>query len=137
MLAFECGDQMLLFPGDAQWGTRDRAIADPAKKRLLAATTFLKVGHHGSHNATPRRYVEQILSDTVVAAFVSVAPTGIKSWSQIPRPPLLQTLGKHCDVLIRSDRYDRSLMHSRAPQQVALSRGPGGLWTELRLPTAR
>ena len=84
MLAFECGDQMLLFPGDAQWGTWDRAIADPAKKRLLAATTFLKVGHHGSHNATPRRYVEQILSDTVVAAFVSVAPTGIKSWSQHP-----------------------------------------------------
>ena len=38
MLAFECGDQMLLFPGDAQWGTWDRAIADPAKKRLLAAT---------------------------------------------------------------------------------------------------
>ena len=137
MLAFECGDQMLLFPGDAQWGTWTTIAPSPAKKRLLAATTFLKVGHHGSHNATPRRYVEQISPTRSSRRSSRSRRRASRAGRRIPRPPLLQTLGKHCDVLIRSDRYDRSLMHSRAPQQVALSRGPGGLWTELRLPTAR
>jgi hypothetical protein len=136
MLMFEYGDQMLLFPGDAQWGTWDRALADPKKKRLLAATTFVKVGHHGSHNATPRRFVDEVMQD-VGAAFVSVAPTNIKSWSQIPRLPLLKALQSHCDAVIRSDRYDRSVRESRSPDLVRLTPDPNGLWTEVSLPSTR
>jgi beta-lactamase superfamily II metal-dependent hydrolase len=136
MLMFECGDQRLLFPGDAQWGTWDRALADPKKHELLKATTFLKVGHHGSHNATPRRYVEQVMHN-VEGAFVSVAPTNIKSWSQIPRPPLLKALRETCDVLIRSDRYMQSLKESKRPGEVQLMPGPDALWTEISLPTSR
>ena len=53
MLMFEIGRAFLLFPGDAQWGTWDAVLQDPDSRELLTKTTFYKIGHHGSHNATP------------------------------------------------------------------------------------
>src|SRR5262249_45574919 len=60
-LMFQIGKASFLFPGDAQWGTWNMILEDPEWSALLGKTTFLKVGHHGSHNATPKPFVEDIL----------------------------------------------------------------------------
>jgi len=64
VLAIEVGGEVLLFPGDAQLGSwltwRDVkfTVSDAGRRRivtgadLLRRTTFYKVGHHASHNAT-------------------------------------------------------------------------------------
>jgi beta-lactamase superfamily II metal-dependent hydrolase len=132
MLSFECGDLNLLFAGDAQWGTWDRALADPRKADHLERTTLYKVGHHGSHNATPRRFVEQLLG-RAECALVSVAPTTIPSWSDLPRAPLLQALADHCAVL----RSDQPGAQTVVGKPLAITRAPDDLWVEVSLPTRR
>lgn len=54
ILLFECGDQRLLFPGDAQIENWEYALNTPALKKQLDAISVYKVGHHGSLNATPK-----------------------------------------------------------------------------------
>lgn len=100
MLVFEMGRARLLFPGDAQWGTWKAALADPLTRDLLASSTFYKVGHHGSHNATPVEFVEKVLRGPLLA-MVSTCAT--KRFTKIPRVPLLQALGKKATALARSD----------------------------------
>jgi beta-lactamase superfamily II metal-dependent hydrolase len=132
MFMFEYGDANLLFTGDAQWGTWARVLADDRQKSLLARANLFKVGHHGSHNATPKRFV----TDTLQAdqtALVSVAPTGIPSWSDIPRIPLLDALRERGTRVIRSDMPDDDPVDppgAGLPTRV----GPDGLWTEVRVP---
>lgn len=60
VLMFELGDAHLLCPGDAQWGTWHHILSDTALRALVERTTFLKVGHHGSHNGTPKEFVETL-----------------------------------------------------------------------------
>jgi beta-lactamase superfamily II metal-dependent hydrolase len=100
MLMFEIGRAILLFPGDAQWGTWDNALK--TSRPLLERTNFLKVGHHGSHNASPKTFVEGVLG-TDFKAMVSTRPT--KLYKQIPRLPLLEALEEKQAVpaLARSD----------------------------------
>lgn len=99
MLQIQLGAAWLLFPGDSQWGTWDRVLRADEGRQLLGRTTFYKVGHHGSHNATPRTFVEGLLRNA--SAMVSVAPTGIPSWQNIPKAELLAELVKpeHCTAL--------------------------------------
>jgi len=103
MLVFEYRGAYLLFPGDAQWGTWNAAMGTPAARDLLARTTFYKVGHHGSHNATPVRFLEEVLPARarMWGAAASVRP--VKAWPEIPRGPLLTALGTHADRVVRSD----------------------------------
>ncbi len=58
IMTFEAGDQILLFPGDAQienWRyAMEAAKKDGRVRRLLTKTSLYKVGHHGSRNATPK-----------------------------------------------------------------------------------
>jgi Predicted hydrolase (metallo-beta-lactamase superfamily) len=126
MLMFEFGRHHLLFTGDAQWGTWDHALRDPASRAILAQTTFYKVGHHGSHNATPREFVEELLHD-VSAALVSVAPTSIASWKDIPRPPLLDALKDpgRCHIVVRSDQ--------KAPTDPIVTAAGDGSWIQVDL----
>jgi len=146
MLLFECGDARLLFPGDAQWGTWDRVIADPRKRELIGSANLYKVGHHGSHNATPRRYVELVakrveqLNLRPDAALVSVAPTGIPSWSQIPRGPLLEALRPTWTHVLRSDEPVELSAPGDGPATATggnVQVGPDGLWMEVGLPVRR
>jgi beta-lactamase superfamily II metal-dependent hydrolase len=103
LLMFEMGRAHLLFPGDAQWGTWQNALGDPEFKDLLAKTNFLKVGHHGSHNATPRAFVEEILGKHRFTAMVCTRET--KKFKRIPLPSLLNALGEQSgNRLARSDR---------------------------------
>ena len=101
MLMLEVGRAFLLFPGDAQWGTWQAAMADPGRRELMARTTFYKVGHHGSHNATPREFVEEVLGDDFWS-MVSVRP--IRRWKHIPKRELLERLAEKSDRVVRSDQ---------------------------------
>ena len=100
MLMFEIGKSFLLFPGDAQWGTWEAAKNDPEWRRLLEKTNFYKVGHHGSHNATPIEFVEEILKEDFWG-MVSLQP--IKKFKEIPRQPLMDALRKKPGKVVRMD----------------------------------
>lgn len=81
VLAIEVGDEVLLFPGDAQLGSwrtwpdvaftvRDaRGERTVRGKELLRRTTFYKVGHHGSHNATAKSGLE-LMGQRGLTAFI-------------------------------------------------------------------
>ena len=103
LLLFEIGRAHLLFPGDAQWGTWQNALGDPEFRELLEKTNFLKVGHHGSHNATPRAFVEEILGKNRFTAMVCTRET--KKFKKIPLPSLLDAIDERSGKrLARSDQ---------------------------------
>jgi beta-lactamase superfamily II metal-dependent hydrolase len=58
----------LLFPGDAQWGNWQSWESD--WESILGEISFYKVGHHGSHNATPHGALK-LMTGNGVAAMVS------------------------------------------------------------------
>ena len=89
MLMFEVGDQFLLFPGDSQWGTWKLALTDDWSRDLLSRTTFYKIGHHGSHNATPREFVEDVLT---AGSWCIASVTPYSRWKQVPKEELLEAL---------------------------------------------
>jgi beta-lactamase superfamily II metal-dependent hydrolase len=106
MLMLKVGKAHLLLPGDAQWGTWKAALEDPEWRALLEKTDFYKVGHHGSHNATPREFVEEVLKDKKpIRGMVSVRV--IDRWKDsVPRVPLLEALEQHHHRIVRSDQPD-------------------------------
>jgi len=102
VLLFHVGSAWLLFPGDAQWGTWNAILNNPDHTKLLEHLTFYKVGHHGSHNATPVSFVDRYVSDKVVA----MIPYGkVDKWPMIPRAGLLT---KFDDKQVKFARSDAS-----------------------------
>ena len=81
MLLFGFRGRNLLFPGDAQYGNWKTWLEDRASTPC-STVSFLKVAHHGSHNATPRGPGGH--ADGRFAAMVS---TQSKPWKSIPRRP--------------------------------------------------
>ncbi|HEY7412496.1 MAG TPA: MBL fold metallo-hydrolase [Vicinamibacteria bacterium] len=130
VLLFDFRGQKLLFPGDAQWGNwkswLDKATSGP----LLEQVTFLKVGHHGSYNATPRSALEAMTSPDL-AAMVS---TQNKPWKSHPDVKLMRRLREKSKRVVQSD----SLRRSGAPRGPALPRrmpagfrrDPHSLWLD-------
>jgi hypothetical protein len=108
VLMFEFRDAFLLFPGDAQWGTWEAALRDPVTRELLARTTFYKVGHHGSHNATPVEFVDKVLEKDTKIWGAGASVRGISFWPEIPRAPLLEALQGRAERLVRSDHPGRT-----------------------------
>jgi beta-lactamase superfamily II metal-dependent hydrolase len=101
MLMLQVSGTYLLFPGDAQWGTWQLALADSEWREMLTRTAFYKIGHHGSHNATPREFVDTLIPDGVCAMASTCTR---KVWPDIPKLPLLEALtGKKAKV-VRSDQ---------------------------------
>lgn len=100
VIALEFGDACLLFAGDAQWGTWNRILNDHAAADIVKRATFFKVGHHGSHNATPKAFVEGLFPQGC-CTMVSTRKMG--SWD-IPRPPLVTALRKRTNLFAESDR---------------------------------
>lgn len=78
----------LLFPGDAQWGNWLSWQND--WEAILSEIDFYKVGHHGSHNATPKGALK-LMSAKDVAAMVSTDT--VKSFNRgefpVPYPKLV------------------------------------------------
>jgi beta-lactamase superfamily II metal-dependent hydrolase len=103
MLLLEVAGTYFLFPGDAQWGTWNAALTDPVWSNMLKSLSFYKIGHHGSHNATPKEFVEHTIPDGICA----MASTLTRSiWPDIPRIPLLDALALKDAKVARSDQPD-------------------------------
>jgi beta-lactamase superfamily II metal-dependent hydrolase len=94
----DIGGVRLLFPGDAQYGAWESVRNDPKSLDLISDVDFYKMGHHGSHNATPMSFIEQQWKkpgDTMV-------PWGlVKLWKDsIPYTQLINALTeKHHRVI--------------------------------------
>jgi beta-lactamase superfamily II metal-dependent hydrolase len=101
MLMLDIGGTLFLFPGDAQWGTWLGAMQDQEWRELLTRVAFYKVGHHGSHNATPKDFVET----TMPVGILAMASTLTRNiWPDIPRTGLLTGLADRQVKVARSDR---------------------------------
>lgn len=111
----------LLFVGDAQQGAWEHVLNAPAARELITRPAFYKIGHHGSHNATPREFVDHVIGDDGTFAML---PYGVVSqWKDIPKDTLLDALRAEKAVIVDAS----------APQQSErVTVGPDGLWTEVR-----
>lgn len=105
VFVLQIGDLKLLFPGDAQWGLWDAILARPGVDDLLRNTTLYKVGHHGSHNASHKHFVNDLMgpATTSMMSFHEV-----KSWPSIPSKHLVSALRAGKRVLVRSDQTARA-----------------------------
>ena len=118
VLALELGDpgkgDVLLFAGDAQVGnweswqswTCEVNGVQVSGPDLLKRTTFYKVGHHGSHNATLKGHgVEEM--NRLKAAIIPVdeAEAKKKRWGRMPFPELIAELeDKAPKMVFRTDQ---------------------------------
>ncbi|MEZ2127625.1 MULTISPECIES: hypothetical protein [unclassified Sinorhizobium] len=126
ILLFKIGEDYLLFPGDAQWGPWERVLADDQAVNLLGKVTFLKIGHHASHNATPATLLRDLVGREnkhggKVRAMISMTP--YSRWKGIPHPALLAELTKREDPFVISD----------APTSVDGVTREGDYWLEFEL----
>ncbi len=121
-LVLDVAGTRLVFPGDAQYGPWEHVLA--TKRALIADAAFYKVGHHGSHNATPKEFVEDVWREGGHA----MVPYGlVERWKDtIPKRELLEALHTHRHTVTRAD----------APQAGPdVTVGEDGLWSEVVLTT--
>jgi hypothetical protein len=126
---FSFRGQQLLFPGDAQWGNWKFWLDKDDAEAILSGVTFFKVGHHGSHNATPRDALEK-MSKGKFAAMVS---TQNVPWDSIPRIPLMDRLGELTkNRVVRSDSLPLAGMTGvpKGPELAEMPKGfvQGDFW---------
>jgi hypothetical protein len=116
VLAFEFVEtgRVLLFTADAQvgnwlswqdvaWKVGQQTVTGPD---LLARTVFLKVGHHGSHNATLKQNGLELMDSPDLSAFI---PTNEKDatkvgWGEMPFEEICTALDRRASGrVIRAD----------------------------------
>jgi len=123
----------MLFPGDAQWGGWQSWIGTDEARRLLGELDFLKVAHHGSHNATPVDVVEALPASGLAA----MVPTQVKPFPTIPRKPLLTALEAHCvgHRAVRSDwvKVSKAPAGPKRPARLPAGFKVGNLWIDYKL----
>jgi hypothetical protein len=92
--------QYLLFPGDAQYGNWKWWLDQTEAEDILPRISFLKVAHHGSHNATPKDALERMAQ----GGFAAMVSTQNAPWASIPRIPLVNRLSEMtAQRVVRSD----------------------------------
>jgi len=126
VLVLQIGRAKLLLPGDAEWGTWKIILESERARALLRGTTFVKVGHHGSHNGTPKSLVEEVLKPGTKGMISTQEGPGTYR-SRIPLPDLVSALRDHGVALVRSDAKK-----SRLPK--GFSRDDQGDVVEVALP---
>lgn len=110
VVAFELieSGRVFLFAADAQvgnwlsWQNVSWSVKDGNERRtvtgpeLLERTTFYKVGHHGSHNATLRSLgLEQMTSEDLIAFVPVFKDQAMKNrWREMPFEPLVKRLNE-------------------------------------------
>jgi len=102
VLVLEFGSARLLLPGDAEVGSWSMIMSNPDALELAATSTFLKVGHHGSHNATPFNFINEHLPTNTPAVISTQAGTG-NYRNGIPLQRLLDTMDTRKIPFARSD----------------------------------
>jgi hypothetical protein len=133
VILFRFEGRTVLFPGDAQWGSWQQWMAEEDGRRIAAELDFLKVSHHGSENATPMQFVDNLPPDRVAV----VIPTHPMPFPTIPRIPLISALEERClgKVAVRSDFINvEGTPHLKHPK---LPRGfkKGKVWIDYVLPS--
>lgn len=112
----------LVFPGDAQQGGWEHVLDDPASRALVTHPAFYKIGHHGSHNATPRPFVEEELGE---GAYAMLPWALVRRWQDsIPKATLMAALAEHNTQVIRMDapvRIPGVTVHEDMWSEVTLS----------------
>jgi hypothetical protein len=118
VIAFQLpSGEVLLFPGDAQagnwksWADLDKPLTFEKPKKtdaheLLANTVLYKVGHHGSHNATPRTFGLELMTHPELRALVPVDHTIAVAarYGEMPLNAIMEALATRTHgVLFRSD----------------------------------
>ncbi len=90
-----------VFVGDSQHGAWNHVLDDPDSRALVTRAEFYKIGHHGSHNSTPKRFVADFLGENATA----MLPVGfVKRWaSSIPHHQLIDALESKHVRIIRAD----------------------------------
>ncbi len=114
---FSFGQEKPLFPGDAEYANWQWWTKLPDADDILSQINFLKVAHHGSVNATPKKVLEKMGdihgSENQFSAMVS---TQNKPWESIPRKPLMDALEKRTGGKVaRSDSVTWDQIPADAP----------------------
>ncbi|HKQ26244.1 MAG TPA: MBL fold metallo-hydrolase [Burkholderiales bacterium] len=126
VLVLQIGKARLLLPGDAEWGTWKRILADSDARTLLRGASFFKVGHHGSHNATSKTLVDKVLPRKIPAMISTQQGPG-NYRNNIPLEELMAALEEHEIRYARSDRGNAQLAKG-------FKKGTSGKWIDLDLP---
>jgi beta-lactamase superfamily II metal-dependent hydrolase len=130
MLMLQIKEAYLLLTGDAQWGTWNNVLQDPHARELLTKTTFHKIGHHGSHNASPKEFVDEVLPADV---FAMASTRTMERWKYIPKEELLAALRKKSKRVVRSDQADpKDSVEFR--RFLGEHSSEGGLWVDASIP---
>jgi hypothetical protein len=117
VLAFKLPNgKVLLFPGDAQggnwksWADLQAPLQFKDEKtnahQLLASTVLYKVAHHGSHNATPRTFGLELMTNSELRALVPVdhAIAQQARYGEMPLVAIMEVLtSKTRQAVFRSD----------------------------------
>lgn len=130
--------QYLLFPGDAQYGNWKHWLGGEDADDILSRVSFLKVAHHGSHNATPRDALERMTP----GGFAAMVATQSVPWDSIPRVPLMKRLDEQTNhKVVRSDWINvpnapSPLPNSAPDAPTALPEGftQGAFWYDYEIP---
>jgi beta-lactamase superfamily II metal-dependent hydrolase len=154
VLLLEWHGRRLLFPGDAEWSGKHDIRVKPGKSNsswnvmwqerqadLEKPLDFLKIGHHGSENATPWAptgtdgkvpAINQILDALLPVPTAGKRPQGkaiasterTTRWVSIPDPALMQELGRRVANARITYVEDPSRLHvpprKRQPQRTDL-----------------
>ncbi|MFO0618000.1 MAG: MBL fold metallo-hydrolase [Polyangiaceae bacterium] len=124
VLVLEIGAARLLLPGDAEVGSWLKILGDPEAVALVESATFLKVGHHGSHNATPLVLLREHLAKKTPAMMSTQKGEG-SFRNGIPFADILGALSESKMPLARSDEPDN------APSP--FKKGDDGKWIDLEI----
>lgn len=116
VVMIEVGKAFLLFCADAQWGNWQTILAQPHWRELLGRTTFLKVGHHASHNASPVTLINALLPRGI-PAMVSVDP---EAYSNVPYGKLMGAFVDRKFNVARSDEWQSAPPGYRATADVTV-----------------
>lgn len=155
VLAFEFVDsgRVMLFPADAQIGNWlswqalkwrvDGCSGGPTEVTaadLLSRTVYLKVAHHGSHNASPKQKGLELMTSPDLAAFIPTHKEDAMKvrWGEMPFGPVLKDLaGRAANRVVRADdpwigeEAGRPATFTCPSGSIRNIRHKKGLWVEL------
>jgi hypothetical protein len=121
-----------VFVGDSQQGAWEHVLEHPESRALVTGAAFYKVGHHGSHNATPKPVARELIHRGGVA----MVPVGtVKAWKDsIPKSEILEALHESGAHVIRADDPEAAAdgVDAAGDDGFDLRVGPDGLWSEVR-----
>ena len=119
-LLLQYNGKTLLFPGDAQWGNWQSWQSD--WDEILGDICFYKVGHHGSHNATPHEALNKMTGKSVAAmASTDTVAAFNKGKFPVPYSKLVKAVKEKV-----GDRYAQSDQIAKAGAPFK----PGAAWVD-------